>query len=129
MNYSEHYPIIFKNLPKNILWEGSFYENLIEYCVWNENEFWKLHFELTRLASDTKSKDINKELAWAIITIYQRVSDYIAAHFNPNDITHIENLTDEQIRNYKERLDIAVISVFSGEAYNESSFDLKSPLL
>lgn len=129
MNNLNDFSVIYRNLPGNPLWEGSFYEKLAEYGLWDEREFWRLHHDLIRVAKDIKGQEISKELSAAIVKIYIRISSLMAAHSDPMDGFSIKNLNHEQIISYKERLDIAVIGVFSGEILNEISFDLQNPFL
>lgn len=111
-------------------WEGSFSERLYEYCEWNIPEFWKLHKELVELAVWLRGKDeINKQLVGRILGIQKSVRAVVAAHYNKNDVVTISGLTDEQLHEFIERFDMAIMGVASGEVLPESSFDLVNPLL
>lgn len=119
---------IYQNIPGNPHWIGSFYERLVEYGEWNVDEFWRLHLALIEAAKNSsKSEQINRALALAVVKIHLRVSGLISAHFDNNDVFKITNLSHEEIHQFKERLDLAVSGVFSGEVLPESSFDLKRP--
>lgn len=124
------YEPIFRNLPGNSAWVGSFYERLVEDAVWDRDEFWKLHFALINVAKASGSGEaINRELAWAVAKIQSRVLGSVAAHYNPNDIFTITNLTPDELHEFIERFDHAVLGLFSGEVLDESSYDLNNPLI
>jgi hypothetical protein len=121
---------IYANIPGNPEWEGTFYERLVEHAEWNASAFWQLHFSLIEVAKmGVESSQVDKTLAWAVLKIYSRVTSLIASHFDQNDVFAISNLSYEQIHQYKERLDMAVTGVFSGEVAPESAFDLQNPLI
>jgi hypothetical protein len=120
---------LYRNLPGSQDWEGSFYERLVEYGVWDDAEFWKLHSDLIRIAQAIDGDTIEREIALAVMRLYIKISSLISAHFRPNDIYSIEDLSELQISARKERLDLAVIGVFSGEILGEERFDLRNPLL
>lgn len=122
--------LIFKNLPGNPEWEGSFCEKLTEYGIWDADEFWKLHFDLVQVAKrDNYSESIDRELALAVVTLYSKITNLISSHYNKNDIFKISNLTPDELLAYKERFDHSIIGVFSGEVIAESSYDLTNPMI
>lgn len=130
MKISPELECIFRNIPGNPRWESSFYERLAEHGEWNAQEFWRLHLALTEAAKHaTKSELIDRHLALCVVKICLRVSGLIAAHFDQNDVFKITNLSYDEVHQYKERFDHAVVAVFSGEVMPESSFDLTSPLI
>lgn len=111
-------------------WEGSFSESLYEYCEWNIPEFWKLHKELLELAVWLREKDdINKQLVGRILGIQKSVWTMVTAHYNENDIVTLSGITDEQLHEFIERFDMAIMGVTTGEVLPENSFDLINPLL
>lgn len=124
------YESIFRNLPGNPAWEGSFYERLSEEGFWDNDAFWQLHLALAHAAKASRALDeINRELAWAVASIQSGVFGLVAAHYNPNDVFTISNLTPDQLHDFIERFEHAVLGVFSGEAYPESCYDLRNPLM
>lgn len=126
----EKYPELARNMPGNVKWEGSFYERLTEYGEWNEEAFWKLHREFIEVAKSVNDEPyLNKQLVHMLMFIQQRVLNLIAAHFNVNDSFQISNLSVDLVHEFKERFEMAVIGVVTGEVFSESSFDLKNPLL
>ncbi|WP_423681469.1 hypothetical protein [Undibacterium sp. WLHG33] len=121
---------IFRNLPGNVNWEGSFYEQLTEFGRWDAKEFWMLHLDLINAADKFKNFDsVDKELALGIVTLQSKIARLFIAHFNERDAFKIINLSEENLYAFKERFDLAVIGVFSGEVLSEDSFDLVNPLL
>ena len=124
------YDCIFENLPGNPRWVGSFYERLVEDAIWDRDEFWKLHLALTTAASTSGPlKAINRELAWAVAKIQSRVLGVVAAHYNPKDIFVISNLAPDELHQFVERFDHAILGFFSGEVLAESSYDLTNPFI
>lgn len=123
------YAALYRNLPENDLWEGCFYEKLAEYGIWDENEFWKLHFDLTQIGIGEGDENISKDLAAVIVKTYVRISSLITAHFDDQDAFSISNLTRHQLQSFAERLNLATTAAFTGDVLDESSFDLKNPLI
>lgn len=121
---------IFKNLPGNPAWVGSFYERLAEEGVWDKDEFWKLHLALINAANKLASQSsIDCELASAVARIQSCVWGLIAAHYDENDVFTIGNLTATELYDFTERFDHAILGVFSGEVIPEASYDLNNPLI
>lgn len=124
------YEQIFRNLPGNPNWEGSFYEQLTEFGKWNRDEFWKLHLELLSVAQfEARSETLDRAVALAVVTLYSKISSLISANYNTNDVFKIVNLTNDDLGAFTERLQHAVLSVFSGKIIPESSYDLTNPLI
>ncbi|MBV8622572.1 MAG: hypothetical protein JO174_03705 [Herbaspirillum sp.] len=123
------YSALYGNLPENDLWEGCFCEKLAEYGIWDENEFWKLHFDLTQIGIDEDDENISKDLAAVIVKTYVRISSLITAHFDEQDAFFISNLNRHQLQSFTERLNLATTAAFTGDVLDESSFDLKNPLI
>jgi Immunity protein 41 len=111
-------------------WEGSFSERLYEYCEWDINEFWKLHKTLIDLAIFLRDQDfVDKRLMLEILGIQQSVQNMFSAHFSKRDVCNIKNISEEELREFMERFNIAILGVASGQVIPESSFDLKNPLI
>lgn len=121
---------IFRNLPGNENWESSFYAQLTEYGIWDKNAFWMLHSDLVHAANLFRDADsVDKELAWAIVRLQSHVDRLFIAHFNQNDVFAIHDLSTDDMYAFKERFDMAVLGVFSGEVLPEDAFELVNPLL
>lgn len=119
-----------RNMPGNSNWEGSFFERLTEYGEWDVEAFWLLHHKLLQLAKSTNSDDsIDRNISYMLLYIQQRVLGLIAAHFAKNDTFKISNLNGEQLYEFKERFEMAILGAVTGEALPESSFDLVNPLV
>ncbi|ABI39371.1 hypothetical protein Shewmr4_2300 [Shewanella sp. MR-4] len=118
-----------RNIPGHSNWEGSFFERLTEYGEWDHKAFWLLHRELVELAQLADENPVDRNLAYMLLYLQQRVLNLVAAHFAENDVFKITNLKGEQLYEFKERFDMAVLGVITGEVLPESSFDLVNPLL
>ncbi len=131
IDLDEHdYAVILKNLPVSPDWEGSFYHQLSEYGRWATDEFWILHLALSRSASRLAQIDnVPKKFALEIVTLQSKVDRLLTAHFDPNDVFEIGNLSISELHAFKERFDSVIVAVFSGEVLPESSFDLANPLI
>ena len=111
-------------------WKGSFSERLYEYSEWNASEFWKLHKTLVELAIALRDKNqIDKQLFGRILGIQKSIWSIVAAHFNECDAIKLVGVSDEQLHEFVERFDLAIIGLSNGKVLPESSFDLVNPLL
>lgn len=121
---------IFRNLPGNANWVGSFYEQLTEHGIWNKKEFWLLHSDLILAANKLKdSESVDKQLAWAIVKLQSNIDRLFIAHFDEKDVFAILGVSTGELHAFKERFDLAVVDVFSGEVLPEGAFELVNPLL
>lgn len=118
-----------RNIPGHSNWEGSFFERLTEYGEWDREAFWRLHQELVELAQRADKNPVDRDLAYMLLYLQQRVLNLVASHFAKNDVFKITNLKGEQLYEFKERFDMAILGVITGEVLPESSFDLVNPLL
>lgn len=124
------YVQIFRNLPGSPSWEGSFYERLTEHGEWSIVEFWKLHFELVAVArSGDLSVGVNRELAMAVVMLFAKITNLISAHYNVSDVFQVINLSSDELLVFSERLEHAVLGVFSGQVIAEFSYELVNPLI
>lgn len=120
---------IWRNLPTHSGWEQSFLGRLAEDSEWNVDEFWILHAALLEVANSAKdSQVIDRDLALAVSILQQRVLRSVAAHYDPNDVLTIKGITAEDLYLFRERFEMAILGVFSGEVMSEASFDLVNPL-
>ncbi len=119
-----------RNIPGNSSWEGSFYERLTEYGEWNINAFWKLHYDLVNIA---KNQDtdllLDRNLAYRLLYLQQRVLTLISSHFSKDIEWEISNINSDEIYEFKERFEMAILGAVSGEVLPEDSFDLVNPLV
>ncbi|MFZ6643351.1 hypothetical protein ACO0LL_26755 [Undibacterium sp. TC4M20W] len=129
---------ICRNLPGNTNWPGSFYEQLAEHGIWNTKEFWLLHRDLVLAANKLRDVgSVDKQFALTIVRLQATVDRLFSAHFDENDvfkILAIDNelgtvLNSDELHAFKERFDLAVTGVFSGEIFPEYAFELVNPLL
>ncbi|MUH72016.1 Imm41 family immunity protein [Psychrosphaera haliotis] len=121
---------LFRNIPGNLNWEGSFYERLTEYGEWDSKSFWVLHLDLLNIAKQQISnKPVERELAYMLLQLQQKVLNLISANFAKDDVFNISNITTEQLYEFQERFEMAILGAISGEVLPESSFDLVNPLV
>ena len=64
-----------------------------------------------------------------LLYLHQKVLNLITAHFTKNDVFEISNIKTEQLYEYKERFEMAILGAISGEVLPEASFDLVNPLV
>ncbi len=119
-----------RNIPGQPNWEGSFYERLTEEAEWDSESFWVLHSELINIANnqDTESP-VDRELAYKLLYLQQRILNLISAHFTDNDVFEISNINADQLYEFKERFEMAILGAITGKVLPEASFDLVNPLL
>lgn len=121
---------IFENLPGSQHWSASFWGRLVEDCVWDIQQFWRLHDALLAVAESLQTSPVlDRGLACAVVRIQARVLGAFSAHYDSSDHFNISNLDDQELRDYVERFEHAVLAVFSGEVLPESSYDLQPPSL
>lgn len=95
-----------RNLPGNLGWEGSFYEQLTENGEWNNAAFNKLLQSLSELK---KNKLIETETVKDLLSLQGKVLNLVAAHFNQKDVYKITNLDTDAILDNAETLTQAII--------------------
>jgi hypothetical protein len=121
---------LFRNIPGNSNWEGSFYERLTEYGEWDSKSFWVLHLDLLNIAKQQISNQpVERELAYTLLQLQQKVLSLISANFAKDDVFNISNINTEQLYEFQERFEMAILGAISGEVLPESSFDLVNPLV
>ena len=119
-----------RNIPGSPNWEGSFYERLTEYGEWDSKSFWVLHLELLSVAKQQNDNlPVERDFAYMLLYLQQRVLSLISAHFTKNDVFEISNVNVKQLYEFKERFEMAILGAISGEALPEASFDLENPLV
>ncbi|MFZ6736027.1 hypothetical protein ACO0LG_29175 [Undibacterium sp. Ji42W] len=80
---------------------------------------------------------MDKKFALKIVKLRSNVDRLFAAHFDENDVFKILAIDNElgtvlnidELHAFKERFDLAVTGVFSGEIFPEHTFELVNPLL
>ena len=102
------YEELFRNLPSDKNWEGSFYETLTEHGIWDEIEFSKLEFCLCAInAQMESSKILDARIVRALLELQQRISRCIQSHYDRKDIFKISNVSEEQLYDLVERFELA----------------------
>ncbi|PQJ63632.1 hypothetical protein BTO10_02100 [Vibrio chagasii] len=123
---------VLKNMPGNgsTEWENTFYGCLAECGVWDTEKFWFFHRALTQIGELVQQDtDVDRNLVYALLYIQHGVLTHIGSHFDPRVDWKVESIDDEDLQEYAERFQIAVLSAISGKVMSESSFDLTNPLL
>ena len=124
------YNYFIKNFPLHLNWQESFYAKLTEGGIWDRDEFWKLHRDLGWITSELMDSDcMERDFATDLVWLLSRINELYVAHFDKNDVFQILNLSDDELRQFKERFDVAVHGVFSGELLSEAEFELVNPLI
>lgn len=122
--------ILENSIESELFSEHSFYGKLSDYGIWDADEFWNLHKELILLSYRLKvNQAIESDVLAKVISIYVNISNLIISSVNCNDGFFISNIDISELIAFKERLDLAVVGIFSGDVISESSFDLVNPLL
>lgn len=124
------YSELERNIPGNLNWEGSFYERLTEDGEWDSKSFWVLHLELLNIAKQQKPDvGVDRDLAYMLLYLQQRVLTLIASHSTNKDSFKICNINNDQLYEFEERFNMAILGAISGKVLPETSFDLVNPLI
>ncbi len=115
-----------KNIASHSLWEESFIGKLLEECVWDKDEFWHLHAEITRYSIEHKNdKFIPREIASEVA----RMIFLILKTYAGSKESGLEGVNDEELHELIERVELLSLAFFSGNIVAEDEFDLKNPYL
>ncbi|PQJ60651.1 hypothetical protein BTO10_14995 [Vibrio chagasii] len=123
---------IYKNVPGDGSpdWEHTFYGHLSEYGEWDIEKFWIFHKALIEVGMLVKEgTSVDRNLAYALLYIQHGVLVHIGSHFNSRVSWKFESIDDEELRDYAERFQLAILGAISGDIVPESSFDLINPLI
>ncbi len=111
-------------------WEETFYGYLSEHGDWDIEKFWVFHMALIEIGKEVQEGTVvGRNLVYALLYIQQGVLTHIASHFNSQVDWKFETVDDEQLFEFAERFELAILGAISGEVPAESSFDLVNPLL
>ncbi len=103
---------------------------LHEEGVWDKDEFWHLHADLTRYSIANKDHDcVPRRAASEVARMIFSIMKLYAAHRDPNDGYRIKGVADEELHEFIERIELLSAAFFSGKILEESSFDLQNPYL
>jgi hypothetical protein len=72
---------------------------------------------------------VDKDLAYMLLYLQQRVLTLIASHSTNKDSFKICNIDNDQLCEFEERFNMAIFGVISGNLLPETSFDLANPLI
>jgi len=123
-----HIDAILRNFAWNDRYdEESFVGVLHERCLWDMEKYWDLEAALYDLA---EHRDELPVVTWPLFRIFSYMMVSFGAHFDPNDHFSIGNLPNEQVHEYRERIQLVFEGLFSGEMPDQSScFDMMNPRL
>ncbi|WP_104403509.1 Imm41 family immunity protein [Vibrio penaeicida] len=123
---------ILKNVPGDGSpdWEHTFYGRLSEYGEWDVQKFWTLHRALIEVGVLVKeSTSVDRNLVYALLYIQNGVLVHVSSHFDSRVSWKVESIDDEELQEYAERFQLAILGAISGDIIPESSFELVNPLL
>ncbi|WP_367989457.1 Imm41 family immunity protein [Vibrio sp. NTOU-M3] len=123
---------IYKNVPGDGSpdWEHTFYGHLSEYGEWDIEKFWIFHKALIEIGMLVKEgTNVDRNLAHALLYIQHGVLVRISSHFDSRVSWKFESIDDEELHDYAERFQLAILGAISGDIVPESSFALINPLI
>jgi len=123
---------IFRTMPGDgsAEWEETFYGCLSEHGNWDMEKFWIFHMALTEIGKEVQEDAVvDRKLVYALLYIQQHVLTHVTSHYNSQVDWKFEAIDDEQLFEFVERFELAILGAISGEVSAESSFDLVNPLL
>lgn len=97
--------------------ENSFVYGLHEECYFSVEKFWEFYDSIVAWVGEKKKADITRDITRKITQIYQKVLKEMISHFDPLDISVIDNFP-ENYTEYIERIDFALL------AYDTDNMDL-----
>ena len=110
--------------------DDSFLGRLHELRTWSVDEYWTYEAALYELARDYHdAPDLPREIAWRVVRIFSHAMLLSRCHFDPVDGCRIENLTDAQVVEWLERLQLVTEGFFQGEMPEQCYFAVPNPLL
>jgi hypothetical protein len=110
--------------------DQSFLGKLHEDYIWDEAEYWAYEAALYGLATIfSGSSELPRELAWRVLRIYSHALLLIGCHSDSRDKFKIRNLSDDQITELRERLQLVNEGFFKGEMPNQAYFAHPNPRL
>jgi hypothetical protein len=120
--------VIARNYPWCPEWDDtSFRGRLYDDAIWSRDEYWLLEWALYQLVS---ARDQDSELRWRVFRIFSSTFMSISAHFDSNDVFEVENLTPDELIEFRERFQLVFEGFFSGEMPNQADcFEERNPLL
>lgn len=84
--------------------DRSFLGQLHEGGVWDVGEYWSLESALLELKS---AGVFTPEIAWRAFRVFSHTMLLLAAHSDPDDGFRIVNLSQEELHEFRERMQLA----------------------
>ncbi|CAB3808896.1 hypothetical protein GCM10011400_71320 [Paraburkholderia caffeinilytica] len=118
-------------IARNCTWsseydETSFTAILHERQIWERDQYWLLEWALYALMDKTENCD---ELCGPVFRIFSCIMVAVCSHFDENDLFEIENLTRDEIYEFRERIQIVFEGFFSKHIPERVEFAEPNPLL
>jgi hypothetical protein len=118
--------IIARNFPGPGHAATSFLGRLHEDRVWDADEYWKLEYALYQLSNESPQSRIT---TWHVFRIFSVAFSTLSCHFDPNDEFQVEGLSNDDIYELRERMQLVFEGYFSGSMPEQSIFQVQNPLL
>jgi hypothetical protein len=105
--------------------EGSFIYYLHEECKFNESAFWDYYNSIVDITNITLNQNIlDKQQSLMLSKTYAFIMRSLLWHFHPKDQYEVIDVPQNDLHLYIERLEIAYLGYFKGEAFDEELHDV-----
>lgn len=118
--------IIARNFPGPEHDRASFLSRLHEDQIWDVDEYWKLEYALYQLISVSPR---SHDTTWHIFRIFSYTFQLLTSHFDAGDGFRIARLSDDEIYELRDRMQLVFEGYFSGIMPDQSLFEVRNPLL
>ena len=112
-------------IDRNFTWcteytDDSFVGCFHEKQKWNDAEYFKLENYLFEQCAKYKNQNsVPRDVFWPAMRIHSYLSQSIGSHFDPNDGFILLGLSNEQLYERRERLQLVFEGFFKGEMPNK----------
>ena len=103
--------------------ENSFTGIFHEKLKWDDIEYFKLEEELYEQCNIYKSVDLPRDLSWPAMRIFSFLMLSLGCHSDPKDGFEIEDLSQEQIWDRRERVQLVFEGFFKGGMPNKKHLE------
>jgi len=114
-------------ITRNFAWSADYSENSFagifhEECRWDDNEYKKLeNYLYEQCISYKETSTLPREVFWPAMRIFSFLSNSIGCHFDSNDGFELRGLSEEQVYERRERLQLVFEGFFKGEMPNKKN--------
>ena len=106
--------------------DASFLGRLHEEGVWDTDEYWRLEWALYQLVNEAPR---SQETSWRVFRIFSHTFLSLGCHFDPNDGFKLKDLTNDEIYELRERVQLVFEGYFSGSMPEQAIFSIQNPML